>query len=901
MPFVLMALPAVVIFAFSYVFIGFVDDVWQGVVDTSVTYLDNITFGLFDFKSKKDVFEYMGYLDKEDDELEDDQLHAKTLMQDMEFMSQNYILDLYAKGTDELAETYYGLTKKDLEDLYFDKIDKLESSVKDCEITKDDLESYYDKLGDYYFKDDYAMTLHEDYDIDLDLLEKDNSGKAFNELTEDERKDEIRKFLKLRLTVYVEAENRFWKNNGDQDITAEDIGAMFMGSGLLPLITGLDNLIDNGLLDNNGIKQTGYRVIETEKYSPTIVYIDDKLAIEECEDCEVTIWTVPFGTLSEFVASAFETLCNDVFGVTTEEQRHEANLLARQLWFKLALFSKTEVDEDGYITNAEGDVIGNAYLCYIDTDGWIRLMENSSLLGININDGYDVYSNGLLYEELVDGMYGPPPPVVIDGQLVYIMDDMTDSLDFDADYTLEEGEEIPSDEYLRENSDGFGLYSFIDLVLGDSETIESLEEDNLALFDRYEEYADSDNPEVLAAENGWNFEADREALADYGITFKDERELVKAYGIPSVFTFFIPLEESTRNLPFVLALASEMKDTHILLSNISNENSVDYMYNETKVIEYEYSNDGVRDEVVFEIFGFEFVIVEGGTGLPKEVQNITITREPVREVIAATLWDRDIYNEYAKVETESLDFYSDGRIKTHTIESKWEIVNQSVEYNGKAAEIVAKYNVKPADLGIYEELVGRPFLDSYSYEQIMNNDEIAADWEDYLGVGSLLWPMDEYRTISPQYPKHWPALDFGTSGQIGIPVRAVKDGVVWEVHSGEKEFDVGTSSINATFANSTATYGNYVILYHESDGTFTMYAHLTGSKGYPVDVGESVVAGTTIGYSGHSGRSSAPHLHFECRKGTKSYWSSSQVDVERLFSDNITVPNDELPNEEEDF
>jgi len=58
-----------------------------------------------------------------------------------------------------------------------------------------------------------------------------------------------------------------------------------------------------------------------------------------------------------------------------------------------------------------------------------------------------------------------------------------------------------------------------------------------------------------------------------------------------------------------------------------------------------------------------------------------------------------------------------------------------------------------------------------------------------------------------------------------------------------------------------AGYGNYVVLRH-SNGTQTLYGHLSQIV---VSGGESVSRGDLIGYSGNTGKSTGPHLHFEIR------------------------------------
>jgi murein DD-endopeptidase MepM/ murein hydrolase activator NlpD len=60
---------------------------------------------------------------------------------------------------------------------------------------------------------------------------------------------------------------------------------------------------------------------------------------------------------------------------------------------------------------------------------------------------------------------------------------------------------------------------------------------------------------------------------------------------------------------------------------------------------------------------------------------------------------------------------------------------------------------------------------------------------------------------------------------------------------------------------------NYITLRH-SDGTYGKYTHLR-HNGVLVSVGDKVKRGQHIGYSGNTGYSSGPHLHFIVFKGDK--------------------------------
>ena len=75
---------------------------------------------------------------------------------------------------------------------------------------------------------------------------------------------------------------------------------------------------------------------------------------------------------------------------------------------------------------------------------------------------------------------------------------------------------------------------------------------------------------------------------------------------------------------------------------------------------------------------------------------------------------------------------------------------------------------------------------------------------------------------------------------VGTPVHAVTAGTV-------------------VFASWGGDYGNLVRIRH-ADGDYSLYAHLSR---FDVRVGESVSAGTTVGWSGATGNVTGPQLHFE--------------------------------------
>ncbi|MBM7555861.1 M23 family metallopeptidase [Halanaerobacter jeridensis] len=97
------------------------------------------------------------------------------------------------------------------------------------------------------------------------------------------------------------------------------------------------------------------------------------------------------------------------------------------------------------------------------------------------------------------------------------------------------------------------------------------------------------------------------------------------------------------------------------------------------------------------------------------------------------------------------------------------------------------------------------------------------------------------------------ALDFEMKR--GTPITAARSGVVVRV---KENSNIGGPS------RRYIKHANYITIYHE-DGTFADYAHLK-YNGARAEVGDKVRAGEVIAYSGNTGWSRGPHLHFEIFK-----------------------------------
>ncbi len=108
-----------------------------------------------------------------------------------------------------------------------------------------------------------------------------------------------------------------------------------------------------------------------------------------------------------------------------------------------------------------------------------------------------------------------------------------------------------------------------------------------------------------------------------------------------------------------------------------------------------------------------------------------------------------------------------------------------------------------------------------------------------------------------------PVLQKGLSayfGQAGINWMSVHTGIDFPVSYGTTVMAATDGTVRTQW---NSAYGNMMIL-TAKDGTETWYCHLST---YRVSSGTTVKAGQPIAYSGNSGNSTGPHLHFEVRPG----------------------------------
>lgn len=153
-----------------------------------------------------------------------------------------------------------------------------------------------------------------------------------------------------------------------------------------------------------------------------------------------------------------------------------------------------------------------------------------------------------------------------------------------------------------------------------------------------------------------------------------------------------------------------------------------------------------------------------------------------------------------------------------------------------------------------DKLKKQMYIQTKSYDELL---DMAANKDNFFAAIPAIQPVsnDELKRLSSGYGmrmhpilkvrKLHPGIDF--SAPKGTPIYATGDGEVKRVHT------------------SLGGYGRQVEIDH-GYGYVTKYAHM---EMFNVKKGQKVKRGECIGYVGNSGRSTAPHLHYEVHKDGK--------------------------------
>ena len=124
------------------------------------------------------------------------------------------------------------------------------------------------------------------------------------------------------------------------------------------------------------------------------------------------------------------------------------------------------------------------------------------------------------------------------------------------------------------------------------------------------------------------------------------------------------------------------------------------------------------------------------------------------------------------------------------------------------------------------------------------------------GTGVLRWPLDSvkitqyfgntpFATVNPQIYNNKGHNGIDLRASVGTPIKSAARGVVSNVG-------------NTDEACYGVSYGKWVLVQH-GNGLSTLYAHLSLIR---VSPGQELEMGDVLGYSGSTGYSTGPHLHF---------------------------------------
>jgi len=173
-----------------------------------------------------------------------------------------------------------------------------------------------------------------------------------------------------------------------------------------------------------------------------------------------------------------------------------------------------------------------------------------------------------------------------------------------------------------------------------------------------------------------------------------------------------------------------------------------------------------------------------------------------------------------------------------------------VEFKGKMANQIAYYPEKtvPKDTGVTSQAKAKEekIVSFRETDLLIPETSLVSASSDSLahipsGAPIAGWATKGFSMNAPKLGGAHPGVDF--AAKIGTKVKAIADGKV-------------------ILAGWDDTYGNLVGIDH-GNGYVTYYGHNLKNL---VNVGYAVHRGDVIALSGSSGRSSAPHLHYEIKK-----------------------------------
>ena len=197
-------------------------------------------------------------------------------------------------------------------------------------------------------------------------------------------------------------------------------------------------------------------------------------------------------------------------------------------------------------------------------------------------------------------------------------------------------------------------------------------------------------------------------------------------------------------------------------------------------------------------------------------------------------------------------------------DTKKEAEDTKAQMEANKAELEAQMEAKRKQMESIQ-LAQKNVKDAYA-AMIETEDELMAQYKKaaaeyaaqstYVGC-TFMWPLPAgNNVVTCKYGMRTHPITGKRKLHTGVDLRAATGTKVYAANKG-----------TVTTSGYSSAWGNYIIISH-GGGITTLYAHLSKRS---VSKDDKVKQGDIIGYSGNTGYSTAPHLHFEISKNGSTY------------------------------
>ena len=197
-------------------------------------------------------------------------------------------------------------------------------------------------------------------------------------------------------------------------------------------------------------------------------------------------------------------------------------------------------------------------------------------------------------------------------------------------------------------------------------------------------------------------------------------------------------------------------------------------------------------------------------------------------------------------------------------DTKKDAEDTKLQMEANKAELEAQMEAKRKQMESIQ-LAQKNVKDAYT-AMIETEDELMAQYKKaaaeyaaqstYVG-GTFMWPLPAGNNVV--------TCKYGMRTHPITGTRKLHTGVDLRAATGTKVYAANKGTV--TTSGYSSAWGNYIIISH-GGGITTLYAHLSKRS---VSKDDKVKQGDIIGYSGNTGYSTAPHLHFEISKNGSTY------------------------------